>query len=367
MSTRKVKAITEELCGYEFSADASSQINQKLDAELQQWAARKLDEDYPYLILDARYEKVREDGVIRSRAVLAAVAPKRRYGAPRRRMALGINWEGRRRVLAVELANRESATSWKDFLLALKARGLSGVLLAISDDHPGLKKAIAEVLPAAAWQRCYVHFLRNALDYLPRKADDDCLTELRWLYDRRDLEEARRDPSTSLRTGFGCVAGALAGALLQTVRVGGGQHRGDLHLLSVAARTPQTSEKHEPAGAAQRRAETAHARDSHLPQRSELSAFGAGAGGGATRRVVGRRAVPGDGTVARTTKGEIGAGGLTRNFPSPLGGRNGSAAEISEGLEPIAVEFITQQRSAALSLAESQTVDRAPVPTGELT
>jgi transposase-like protein len=178
VSTRKVKAITEELCGYEFSADAISTINQKLDAELQQWAGRPLDEDYPYLILDARYEKVREDGVIRSRAVL---------------VALGINWEGRRRVLAVELANRESATTWKDFLLALKSRGLHEVRLAISDDHPGLKKAIAEVLPEARWQRCYVHFLRNALDYLPRKADDDCLTELRWLYDRRDLEEARRD------------------------------------------------------------------------------------------------------------------------------------------------------------------------------
>ena len=178
VSTRKVKAITEELCGHEFGADSISQINKKLDAELQRWAQRQLDEEYPYLIVDARYEKVREDGVIRSRAVL---------------VALGINWEGRRRVLAVELAQRESATSWKDFLVALKARGLTGVLLTISDDHPGLKKAIAEVLPEAAWQRCYVHFLRNSLDYLPRKADDDCLLELRWLYDRRDLEEARRD------------------------------------------------------------------------------------------------------------------------------------------------------------------------------
>ena len=178
VSTRKVKAITEELCGHEFGADSISQINKKLDGELQRWAQRQLDEEYPYLIVDARYEKVREDGVIRSRAVL---------------VALGINWEGRRRVLAVELAQRESATSWKDFLLALKGRGLTGVLLAISDDHPGLKKAIAEVLPEAAWQRCYVHFLRNALDYLPRKANDDCLVELRWLYDRRDLEEARQD------------------------------------------------------------------------------------------------------------------------------------------------------------------------------
>jgi len=178
VSTRKVKAITEELCGHEFGADSISQINKKLDGELHRWAQRQLDEEYPYLIVDARYEKVREDGVIRSRAVL---------------VALGINWEGRRRVLAVELAQRESATSWKDFLVALKARGLTGVLLTISDDHPGLKKAIAEVVPEAAWQRCYVHFLRNALDYLSRKANDDCLLELRWLYDRRDLEEARRD------------------------------------------------------------------------------------------------------------------------------------------------------------------------------
>ena len=177
VSTRKVKVITEELCGYKFSADAISRINQKLDAELQQWAERGLQEQYPYVILDARYEKVREGGVVRTRAVL---------------IALGINWEGRRRVLAVELANRESATSWKEFLLALKARGLSGVLLAMSDDHAGLKKAIAEVLPEVPWQRCYVHFLRNALDYLPCKADEGCLRELRRLYERYDLEEARR-------------------------------------------------------------------------------------------------------------------------------------------------------------------------------
>ena len=78
------------------------------------------------------------------------------------------------------MANRESSTSWKDFLLALKARGLRGVIFAVSDDHPGLKRAIMEVLPEAYWQRCYVHFLRNALDHLPRKVADD-LIELRWL------------------------------------------------------------------------------------------------------------------------------------------------------------------------------------------
>jgi putative transposase len=176
VSTRKVKAISEELCGHEFSASTISELNSKLDGELERFARQTLEAEYPYLIVDARYEKVREEGVIRSRAVLVAI---------------GIDWEGRRRILGVELANRESASSWREFLLGLKARGLRGVRLAISDDHQGLKRAIAEVLPEAAWQRCYVHFLRNALDHLPRKADDDCLTELRWLYDRRDAAEAR--------------------------------------------------------------------------------------------------------------------------------------------------------------------------------
>jgi putative transposase len=178
VSTRKVKTITEELCGHAFSASSISRINKTLDEELHKFATRQLDEEYPYLILDARYEKVREDGVIRTRAVM---------------IAIGINWDGRRSILAVELANRESGSSWRDFLIALKGRGLSGVEFVASDHHAGLKKAIGELLSEAIWQRCYVHFLRNALDYLPRKADDDCLQELRWLYDRRNIEEARRD------------------------------------------------------------------------------------------------------------------------------------------------------------------------------
>jgi putative transposase len=178
VSTRKVKAITEELCGHEFSSASVSRIVAALDEELERFSRRRLEEDYPYLVVDARYEKVREEGTVRSQAVL---------------IAIGIDWEGRRNVLAVELANRESASSWREFLTSLRERGLRGVQLAISDDHPGLKRAIREVLPEANWQRCYVHFLRNALDYLPRKADDDCLMELRWLYDRRNVEEARRD------------------------------------------------------------------------------------------------------------------------------------------------------------------------------
>ncbi len=178
VSTRKVKAVTETLCGHSFSASSVSEMNRKLDAALTAFATRRLDEPYPYLILDARYERAREGGVIASQAVLIAVA---------------VDAEGRRQILAVELANRESTSSWREFLLGLKQRGLHGVEFVVSDDHAGLTQAIREVLPEAAWQRCYVHFLRNALDYLPRRANDDCLQELRWIYDRRELAEVRRD------------------------------------------------------------------------------------------------------------------------------------------------------------------------------
>ncbi len=91
------------------------------------------------------------------------------------------------------LASRESLSSWKDLLTGLRQRSLHGVEFVVSDDHTSLRRAIQEALPEAVWQRCYVHFLRNALDYLPRKADDDCLQELRWIYDRRDAREARQD------------------------------------------------------------------------------------------------------------------------------------------------------------------------------
>ena len=158
VSTRRVNTITEELCRHEFSASAISALNVKMDEELRRFMQRRLEEPYPYIILDARYERVRENGVGQSRAVL---------------ITLGIGWDGRRHVLAVELAGPESASSWKEHLLRLKERGLHGEQLAVCDDHAGLKRAIMETLPEAYWQRCYVHFLRYALDYLPRKQADD--------------------------------------------------------------------------------------------------------------------------------------------------------------------------------------------------
>src|SRR3546814_353341 len=175
---RKVKGITSGRGGYACSASPISAINRTVDGSLAAFAQRRRDEPCPYLILDARYEKVREGGVVGSQAVL---------------IAIGIDWDGRRQILAVEMANRESATSWKDFLLRLRDRGLHGTEFVVADDHAGLRAAIREVLTGAVYQRCYVHVLRNALDHLPRKADDDCLQELRWLDDRRNLAEARAD------------------------------------------------------------------------------------------------------------------------------------------------------------------------------
>src|SRR5947209_3930244 len=120
VSTRKVKSITEELCGHEFSS--SSWVMKELETFAQRW----LEEPYPYLILDTRYEKVREDGAVRSQAVL---------------IAIGINWEGRRNVLAVEMAQRESISSWRELLLSLRGRSLHGVEFVVSDDHAGLRRA----------------------------------------------------------------------------------------------------------------------------------------------------------------------------------------------------------------------------------
>ncbi len=122
VSTRKVKQVAKELVGHAFSASAIRAINKRLDASLKAFCERKLKEPFPYLILGARYERVRDDGIIASQAVL---------------IAMGVDWEGRRQALAVELANRESRSSWKDFLEALKARGLHGVEFVVSETIRG--------------------------------------------------------------------------------------------------------------------------------------------------------------------------------------------------------------------------------------
>ena len=178
VSTRKVAKAAEALCDHGFSASTISRINAKLDVDLKTFAERPLEGSFPYLILDARYEKVREDGVVRDRAALIAV---------------GVDATGRRQVLGVELADGGSHAIWRRFLESLRDRGLRGVVQVVSDDHSGLTKAIREVVPEAVRQRCYVHFLRNARAHLNRRPGDGCLKELRWIHDRPSVEEARAD------------------------------------------------------------------------------------------------------------------------------------------------------------------------------
>lgn len=153
VSTRKVKKVTEELCGLEVSSTQVSRAAQLLDEELEAWRSRPLGA-FRYLILDARYEKVRHGGQVISCAVL---------------IAAGVDAAtGKRSVLGVSVSLSEAEVHWRRFLQDLKGRGLHGIELITSDDHAGLKAAITSTFHGAAWQRCQFHLQQNAQAYVPR-------------------------------------------------------------------------------------------------------------------------------------------------------------------------------------------------------
>jgi len=153
VSTRKVAAITEQLCGTEISSTQVSRAAALLDETLAAWRKRPLGE-IVYLFLDARYEKVRQDGQIRDAAIL---------------IASGVDPAGKRRILGVSVSLSEQEVHWRTFLQSLVARGLGGVQLIVSDDHAGLKAARQAVFGGIAWQRCQFHLQQNAQAYVPRK------------------------------------------------------------------------------------------------------------------------------------------------------------------------------------------------------
>jgi putative transposase len=171
VSTRKVKAITEQLCGININSSAVSQAASQLDTELAKWRERPLGE-YPFLFLDAYYEQVREDGQIRDLAVLVAV---------------GVNPAGKREILGVSVSLSEHEVHWRTFLENLKQRGLGGVQLITSDDHAGLRAARLAVFGGIPWQRCQFHLQQNAQAYVPRKAMlTEVASDIRTIFDAPD-------------------------------------------------------------------------------------------------------------------------------------------------------------------------------------
>jgi len=175
VSTRKVTEITERLCGTSFSRSQVSALCGKLDTELTAWRNRRLNGDYPYLIVDAQYHKVREDHRIVSKGILTVV---------------GINRQGYREVLAVQSARTENETTWSVVFRDLVDRGLQGVQLVISDDNKGLRSAIDRYFQGCQWQRCQVHYLRNLLGMAPKKYSKILVDQLRDIFNAPDRKTA---------------------------------------------------------------------------------------------------------------------------------------------------------------------------------
>jgi putative transposase len=177
VSTRKVKAITEALCGIEISAMQVSRAAAQLDEVLQEWRERPLGE-IAYLYVDARYEKVRVAGQVRDVAVLVAT---------------GINPAGERQILGVSVALSEHEAHWKAFLKGLKDRGMRDVKLVISDDHAGLGAGRRAVLGSIPWQRCQFHLQQNAGAYVPRQSmRAEVAADIRSMFNAPDRETAEK-------------------------------------------------------------------------------------------------------------------------------------------------------------------------------
>lgn len=177
VSTRKVAAVMQELCGLEVTSEQVSRTMQALDAELTQWRERPLGE-IPYLFLDARYEKVRINGVVVSCALLVAV---------------GVTPEGNRTILGVSVSLSEAEVHWRDFLAGLQTRGLHGVKLIISDDHAGIRAALQARLAGVKWQRCQFHLGKNLLDHLPANvSQEEASADLRAVFNAPNRAEADR-------------------------------------------------------------------------------------------------------------------------------------------------------------------------------
>ena len=177
VSTRKVSRVMETLCGTSFSKSAVSDVCKDLDKAVKEFRTRPLEGDYPFLTVDATYFKVRENSRVISKAFM---------------IAYGTNAEGHREILGFGIYANESSATWTDFLLGLKKRGLTGLLMITSDAHEGILNAIGKVFPTVPWQRCQFHFIRNITDKAPKKYQAGLQTELQELFNCKTMAEARK-------------------------------------------------------------------------------------------------------------------------------------------------------------------------------
>lgn len=182
VSTRKIEQITGRLSGVKISKDSTSRIAQRLDEVLLEWRNRRLERAYPYVYLDATYLKVNWAGAVRDMALLTAI---------------GVADDGIREVLAVESAVGERKELWRGLLKGLLDRGLKGVQLVISDDHESIKQAVKVELPAAAWQRCIVHFQRNILAHVPAREMESVAEDLKAIF-----QVSRKETALQLADSF---------------------------------------------------------------------------------------------------------------------------------------------------------------------
>ena len=177
VSTRKVARITEELCGTSFAKSTVSDLCKSLDPLVTAWNERDLSGSrYPFVLVDALVVKVREEG--RVRAVSALVAT-------------GVNDQGYREILGLQVGDSESERTWQDFFIWLKSRGLAGVDLLVSDQHGGLVKAVQQQFQGASWQRCQTHLSANIADATPKALQDAVHARLRPIFDAPDETTAR--------------------------------------------------------------------------------------------------------------------------------------------------------------------------------
>ena len=177
VSTRKVTDVLEKMCGLEISSTQVSRAAAELDTDLQKWRTRPLGETR-YLILDARYEKVRHGGTVVSLAILTAI---------------GITPDGKRSILGTSCCLSEAEVHWRTFLQSLTERGMHGVKLIVSDDHAGLAAARESLFPGVPWQRCQFHLIRNAMAYVPKMSmRREVAADLRTIFNAADRPEAER-------------------------------------------------------------------------------------------------------------------------------------------------------------------------------